>query len=125
MAKFNDSLRGYGHPIYERDGFRCQFCGFDGTHWPNWLFLTVDHLLPKGHADRDEMRFQVTACSFCNTADNQYFRHAETRGLVFDGMTPDQLVEQRKPFVLEVRAEYEGFWKENVKKGEHQSEELT
>lgn len=115
MAKFTDSLRGYGFKIHERDGFRCQFCGLDGSTWPNWLSLSVDHLLPKGHPSRDEDNFIVTACMFCNTADNQYFRHAKRRGVKFDGMAPEQLVEQRKPYVLGVRAEYKEFWSQNVR----------
>jgi hypothetical protein len=40
---------------------------------------------------------------FCNTADNHYFRHAEKRGLKFDGLTPEELVAQRLPYVLATR----------------------
>ncbi len=97
MASFTDSLRGYGYKIHKRNGFCCQFCGLDGSSWPNWLSLSVDHLLPKGHPLRDKDDFIVTACMFCNTADNQYFQHAEKRGLKFDEMTPQELIEQRKP----------------------------
>ena len=115
MDGFDDSLRGYGHPVHVRDGFRCRYCDFEGSKWPNWLFLTVDHLLPKGHPLREEKEFQVTACSFCNVADNLYFQKAEARGLLFDGMSPDELVEQRKPYVSEVREAYRRFWETNVR----------
>ena len=77
----------------------------------------MDHLLPKGHHLRDSDEYIVTACMFCNTADNQYFRHAERRGLTFDGMTPDELVEQRKPYVERVRREYREFWEHEVRNG--------
>ncbi len=114
MTAYNDSLRGYGFATHRRDGFRCRYCGLDGSTWPNWLSLSVDHLLPKGHAKRDDPDFIVTACMFCNTADNQYFRRAEERGLRFDGITPEELVEQRRPYVETVRQRYHDFWEEHV-----------
>ncbi len=115
MVSYTDSLRGYGYPIHKRDGFQCQFCGWDGSQWPNWLSLSVDHLLLKGHALRDNDEYIATACMFCNTADNQYFKHAERRGLRFDDMTPKQLVEQRRPYVKRVRHEYRAFWESHVR----------
>jgi len=64
---FTDSLRGYAHRVHRRDGFICTYCGFDGTEsLSNWLHLSWDHLLPKGHTDRDDERFVTTACRFCN-----------------------------------------------------------
>ena len=112
---FTDSLRGYAHPVHKRDGFKCRYCGLDGSEsFENWIRLSWDHLLPTGHADRDNMNFIVTACMFCNIADNWYFKKAEERGLKFDGMIPEELVEQRKPYVLKVRKEYRHFWEANV-----------
>ncbi len=109
----DDSLRGYGHRIYERDNFTCRYCGVDGrTSFDVWLTLSVDHLLPKGHPLRDEEEFMVTACKFCNTADNHYFTKY---GFSFDGMTPDELVERRRKYVHAVRQQYCAFWEENVK----------
>lgn len=116
MQAFTDSLRGYGYPIHARDGFRCRYCGIDGSGWPNWLFLSVDHLLPKGHPKRNDPDFIVTACTFCNCADNWFFQKAEARRLKFDDMTPDQLINQRKPFVEAVREQYRRFWSERVEK---------
>lgn len=57
----------------------------------------------------------MTACLFCNTADNQYFAHAAKRGLRFDGLTPDQLVAQRLPYVEKTRATYHQFWEQNIR----------
>lgn len=112
---YDDSLRGYAFPVHKRDGFKCRYCGMDGTgSFDDWLRLSWDHLLPKDHEKRDDHDFIVTACMFCNTADNQYFRHAEKRGLRFDGMTPDELVEQRKPYVMKTRQSYREFWDEFV-----------
>jgi len=112
---FGDALRGYAFEVHRRDGFKCRYCGLDGSSsFENWIRLSLDHLLPKAHPNRNDPGFMVTACMFCNTADNHYFRHAEKRGLRFDGLTPEELVEQRKPFVMKVREAYRDFWKLSV-----------
>jgi hypothetical protein len=80
-----------------------------------WLTLSWDHLLPKGHPNRDNPEFIVTACSFCNTADNRYFDKAKKLGLEFDGKTPDELVAQRLPYVMKTRNSYREFWENNVR----------
>lgn len=117
MTKYDDALRGYAFPTHRRDHFRCRYCGADGTKcYDTWLSLSWDHLLPKGHPNRDNPDYIVTACNFCNTADNHFFEHAAERGLKFDGMTPDELVAQRLPYVLETRKKYREFWIENVVK---------
>lgn len=116
MEKFGDSLRGYSFAIHQRDHFICRYCGADGTKsFDTWLTLSSDHLLPKGHPDRDKREYIVTACNFCNTADNRYFDKAEAYGLIFDGKTPDELVEQRKRYVEIVRQAYREFWENEVK----------
>jgi Fe-S oxidoreductase len=115
MRSFDDSLRGYGFEIHQRDHFTCRFCGADGTKsFATWLTLSCDHLLPKGHPDRENPDFIVTACSFCNTADNRYFDLAEERGLTFDGKTPTELVAQRLPYVQKTRQKYQDFWETYV-----------
>jgi len=108
MAKYIDALRGYAHEVLKRDNFVCRYCGLDGKQWPNWLHLSVDHLLPPGHPQREDPQYKVAACRFCNEARNR------TRRLV-EGKTPDQLVEAKKPDVLAAREEYKRFWEENVK----------
>ncbi len=116
MARFIDSLRGYAFQTHQRDGFKCRYCGADGSKsFETWLTLSEDHLLPRRHPKRNDRDYIVTACNFCNTADNRYFDLAESRGLKFDDMTADQLVEQRKPFVEKVRWEYRRFWEEKAK----------
>jgi len=116
VVKYNDSLRGYSFDTHCRDEFKCRYCGADGTtSFETWLTLSRDHLLPKGHPQRDNPDYIVTACQFCNTADNHYFEQTEKRGLKFDGLTPDELVEQRKRWVKDTREEYKKFWDEKVK----------
>ncbi len=78
MPGFTDALRGYAFAVQKRDGFKCRYCGLDGTQsFGNWLSLSWDHLLPKGYSDRDNPDYIVTACMFCNTADKRYFDQAE------------------------------------------------
>jgi 5-methylcytosine-specific restriction endonuclease McrA len=115
MAKFDDSLRGYAYNIHKRDSFKCQYCGADGLKsFETWLTLSWDHLLPKGHPDRDNPEYIVTACQFCNTADNRYFDKAETLGLKFEGLSREKLIAQRLPYVLKVRQAYREFWESQV-----------
>ncbi len=115
MAKYTDALRGYAFGVHKRDNFRCRYCGIDGTKsFDTWLTLSWDHLLPKEHPNRDNPDFIVTACNFCNTADNRYFEQAKKRGLEFDGMTADELVAQRLPYVMKTRQSYREFWEKSV-----------
>ena len=108
MTNFSDALRGYAFPIHERDNLICTYCGWDGKKWPNWLYLSWDHLLPPGHPERDETEYIVTACIFCNVLHNR---------IAFDveGNTPAQLVAQMKPQVLERRGQYKEFGEHNVR----------
>ena len=115
MPGFDDSLRGYSFKIHQRDHFICRYCGADGTKsFATWLTLSSDHLLPKGHSNRNNPDYIVTACNFCNVADNHYFEKAERNSLKFDGLTPDELVAQRLPYVLAVRQAYQEFWEQNI-----------
>jgi len=117
MKGFDDSLRGYSFEVHKRDDFMCRYCGLDGAvSLESWLSLSRDHLLPKGHAERENDEFIVTACMFCNTADNRYFENAEERNLQFDGMTQEQLVVQRNEWVQRTRSDYRDFWEKNVAK---------
>jgi 5-methylcytosine-specific restriction endonuclease McrA len=69
MPGFTDALRGYALAVHRRDGFQCRYCGLDGAAtFAAWLSL-----YPKGRPNRDNPDYLVTACMFCNTADNRYF----------------------------------------------------
>ena len=115
MTKFSDSLRGYAYKILARDGYKCCYCGLDGSKsFESWLSLSWDHLLPKDHPDRDNPDFIVTACNFCNTADNRYFDQAKKRNLQFDNLTREELIAQRLPYVMKTRQNYREFWDEHV-----------
>ena len=118
MTSFDDSLRGYAFPTHQRDDFICRYCGLDGqASFDAWLSFSWDHLLPRGHPNRENPEFIVAACNFCNTADNRYFDLAEKRGLKFDCKSRDELVAQRLPYVQATRESYKSFWDENVSAG--------
>lgn len=125
MPGFTDALRGYAFEVHQRDHFRCRYCGLDGKHsFASWLSLSWDHLLPRGHPERDNLEYIVTACMFCNTADNRYFDNALERGLRFDGLTPEELVAQRTPYVQRTRDSYQEFWEQHVAASPDQTSDL-
>ena len=45
-----------------RDGFRCRYCGFEGTS----AQLTIDHVLPRSRGGRTVWENVVVACPPCN-----------------------------------------------------------
>jgi hypothetical protein len=113
VVAFTDSLRGYSFAIHQRDGFCCVYCGWDGSQWPNWLFLCQDHLRPKDHPQCTDPAFIVTACQFCNYACNR---------TPFEGETPAELVAAKKKAIERVRESYRDFWEHNISE---QSEDHT
>jgi hypothetical protein len=108
MTKFSDALRGYAHALLKRDGYICRYCEMDGKVWPNWLYLSWDHLLPVGHPQRDDPDYIVAAFRFCNECCNRTLWET-------DGKTPQQLVQQKRSMVLARREEYRRFWEQEVK----------
>jgi hypothetical protein len=109
VMTFSTALRGYAHRVLARDGFRCVYCGLDGAKdFSAWLHLSWDHLLPPKHPNRDDERFIVAACRFCNEAHNR------TRFPV-EGKTPQQIVAMKREAILKRRAEYREFWEEHVR----------
>ncbi len=112
---YNDEPHGYTFDVHTRDNFKCRYCGADGAKsFDTWLTLTRNHLLPKGHPNRDNPDFIVTACRFCNDVANQYSDLAEKHGMKFDGMTPEELVAQWLPYVEETRRRRREVWERRV-----------
>ncbi|KJV07582.1 HNH endonuclease [Methylocucumis oryzae] len=67
--------------IFERDCFRCVYCGFDGNSFRTWAFLQVDHFKPKSRGGTDEKSNLVTSCCICNhmKLDEEFSSVAEAR----------------------------------------------
>lgn len=115
MGKHDDALRRYTFEVHKRDHFKCRYCGADGTRsFETWVTLTWDYLLPKGHPNRDNLDFIVTACALCHMAEEQYFDLAMKRGLRFDDMAPEELIVQRMPYVQRARRDSREFWERRV-----------
>ncbi len=83
--------------IYERDGFRCVYCGFDGGTFETFHYLQVDHINPIG--PRNDPSNLVTACSYCN--------HCK-------GNDPCENVEQAKVLLKKHDELNRAYWAKNV-----------
>ncbi|TET07211.1 MAG: hypothetical protein E3J83_05240 [Candidatus Atribacteria bacterium] len=104
---YTDSLRGYAYSINKRDHFKCVYCGLDGAKWPNWLFLSWDHLLPKEHPGRNDKDYIVTACRFCNGACNRTKFDVENK-------KPEEIIAIKKVAIEKVRNSYKEFFEQNI-----------
>ena len=52
--------------IFQRDGFRCVYCDYDGSSFEGWTFLIVDHFKPRSRGGSDEPDNLQTYCIICN-----------------------------------------------------------
>jgi 5-methylcytosine-specific restriction endonuclease McrA len=56
-----------GLRILERDQYRCQYCGLDGTaSFDNALAMSVDFVLPRARKGKKDPRNLVACCRACN-----------------------------------------------------------
>jgi hypothetical protein len=67
------------HKIFERDGYQCVYCGWDGSHELRaYMLLEPDHFIPLekgGSPDADNV---VTSCHLCNNMKGrQIFKSIE------------------------------------------------
>ena len=90
--------------IYERCGFKCAYCGIDGsksfeTFWH--ANFNVDHIKPlsKGGLDTDENK--VLACRACN---------------LYKGVTDCNSIAEAIEVVLRKKAQAEAWYKKHVLK---------
>jgi len=59
-------MRPLDEDVFEKDGFRCVYCGFDGSSFDTWAFLQVDHFKPKSRSGTDDISNLFTSCWICN-----------------------------------------------------------
>lgn len=63
--------------VYQRDQYRCMYCGFDGKEsLQNFLTLSIDHLVPRALGGDEHPDNLVCACIPCNRLK----RHFDPRG---------------------------------------------
>jgi len=106
MPAYSDSLRGYGHPVHLRCNFLCAYCGYDGRPFPNWLQLTVDHIVPTSSGGSNDDENKVTACQACNSI---------TSRMVFPvGTTREEALAQKLARIRARQSEFFDFWREKV-----------
>ena len=57
-----------GLKVLERDQFRCQYCGLDGTaSFENALVMSVDFVVPRARKGKKNPANLVACCRPCNT----------------------------------------------------------
>ena len=90
--------------IYERDEYKCQYCGLDGSQDFNvwWQAnFSVDHLLAKVHDGTEEDSNLVLACHTCN---------------LYKGSIRCETLDEAKAVVRQKRIEAEAWYRKNVLK---------
>src|SRR5690349_19387843 len=69
--------------IFNRDGWKCVYCGFEGGCETGYAYLELDHLDPttKISDDFDEEfgTDKVTCCAYCNKLKSGYRPQGQTR----------------------------------------------
>ena len=100
------ALGDYGHPVFQRDGFTCIYCGFDGNGFNQWRQLSVDHLRPKSVGGTDAADNLVTACNFCNSATSQMKFSQE--------QSTDEILTLKKEHVQARLKEFHRLWTDEV-----------
>ena len=85
-----------GLRILERDHYRCQYCGLDGTaSFDNALAMSVDFVLPRARKGKKDPKNLVACCRACN---------------MIKGRRVYANFEEAKAYVLARRAELRKTW---------------
>jgi len=50
----------------ERDGFKCQYCGYTAPDGRRWIGLEVHHVKPRCEGGTDDMDNLITLCKECH-----------------------------------------------------------
>jgi len=56
--------------VLKRDGFICQYCGYNPRYYVNLIPLHVDHIIPFSYGGNNSMNNLVCACRQCNNYAN-------------------------------------------------------
>lgn len=89
-----------GLRILERDRYRCQYCGLDGTaSFENYLAMSVDFVIPRARKGKKDPRNLVAACRPCN---------------LLKGRHSFRSFEEAKTYVLQRRAQLNQQWEDRM-----------
>jgi 5-methylcytosine-specific restriction endonuclease McrA len=92
--------RQQGLSILERDKFRCQYCGLDGTaNFENALVMGVDFVVPRAQKGKKDPTNLVACCRPCN---------------VLKGRRAFGDFEEAKAYVLEEREKLREAWETRI-----------
>jgi hypothetical protein len=94
--------------VFERDGYRCLWCG----QTKDRVFLVLDHILPWSAGGTEDTRNLRTLCWDCNADRSNYqagYVESERLGLVWECLTC-QMDEWGYLVGLDVEADEEGAW---------------
>lgn len=62
--------------IFERDGYKCFYCGFFAETKEQRQSLTMDHIIPTSMGGSDKRKNLITACQECNQRKgSRIYRH--------------------------------------------------
>jgi hypothetical protein len=85
-----------GVHILERDQYRCQYCGLDGTaSFDNALAMSVDFVVPRARKGKKDPRNLVACCRACN---------------MIKGRRVYRSFDEARAYVLERREELRKTW---------------
>ncbi|QGJ87314.1 HNH endonuclease [Gordonia phage Wocket] len=93
--------------VYERDGYRCQYCGLQFEPCPSpknapwtahdpYILLELDHIIPRAIGGPDTVDNLRAACSPCNrrkatyVRDEQWAERIQKATAVLQGTTPSR-----------------------------------
>lgn len=90
--------------IFERDGFRCSYCGLSSIE--DGIKLTVDHIIPIDKGGNSNALNLTTSCSSCNSSKKQK---------IMDSWIVDRIMKrnmQRSIFFIEDYSDLQGKFDE-------------
>jgi len=94
------SKEDYGRPVFERDNYTCQYCGWNAKRDFNaWRHLSVDHVVRTADGGSDDLANKVTACRACNDLFNR---------------TSFRSLEEKKAAIKKKLEEERKWWEEHV-----------
>ena len=86
MGKRSDISNSRRMTVYERDDFKCRYCGRSSPD----IVLEIDHILPVSMGGTNDISNLVTVCSQCNNgkSDDSYkkeYKHVINQELIDNG----------------------------------------